>query len=64
MIKPEDLKIDIYRGTPDLIAGSNYVRIIHLPTKIVVISEDNVPANVNTERALKLLEAKYQERFK
>lgn len=57
-ILPEDLQIDIYRGTPNVNVGCNFVRITHIPTGTVVKSEEHVPVQENQKRALEMLEEK------
>lgn len=67
-IKPQDLKIDTYKASGP---GGQYVnkrmtaiRITHLPTNIVVNSQNERSLQQNKENALSILEAKIMEKKK
>jgi len=61
-IKPEDLKIDLFRssgpGGQNVNKRETAVRITHLPSKIVVASQVERSQAVNKEKAMKILYAK------
>lgn len=63
MIRAEDLKIDIYRIGSDLRRGNSGVRITHIPTGIIVRSEDQPNYELNRDQALKYLEEKLNTGF-
>jgi arginyl-tRNA synthetase len=53
-LEPEDLRVDTY------VAGSNVVRITHIPTGIVVTSDSEDSQSKNREHAMALLRAELQ----
>lgn len=64
-IKPDELKIDVYRasgpGGQNVNKRETAVRITHLPTNLVVTSQTERNQLQNKENALTILEAKLQE---
>ncbi len=65
-IRPEDLKVDVYRasgaGGQHVNKTSSAVRITHLPTGIVVASQAQRSQLQNRQTALKMLQSKLYER--
>jgi len=68
VIKPEDLRIDVYRSTgpggQSVNTTDSAVRIVHLPTNIVVTCQDQKSQLKNKAKALKILQAKLYDRQK
>ena len=65
-VKPEDLKIDVYRssgpGGQNVNKRETAVRVTHLPTGIVVASQNERNQLQNKENAIAILEARLLER--
>jgi len=60
-LNPFDLRIDTFRAEGDTKAASG-IRIIHLPTRIVVECQSGRSQHRNREEALRELRAKIQDR--
>ncbi len=52
-----ELKIETFRTSPFVNVVDNGIRIIHLPTGVVVISKMDIPRMTNYRKAMKELES-------